>query len=125
MKNAIKNNDWIKATEIWVQNIICRDITKRQFKILGLIHLLCIHNKRMECRIPTLTSFEVTGVSRHKIRSEIEKLEKINIVSWDREKMIFKINVDIDTWKVPFSETYKPSKLETLFTLNDGIHYFD
>lgn len=106
----------------FVQNIMCRKFTKRQYKILGIIHLFCMHNTQMECYIPHLSSFEVTGIARTKIHEEIEKLVEANVISWDSKRMIFRINNCTRLWKIPLSENYKQSKMQQIKDLNDVIY---
>lgn len=104
--------------KIWVEHVICRDFTKRQIKILGLIYLFSIHNKKLECYIPTLNSFEVSGVSRHKIKAELQKLVDLKVVEWNQETMIFKITTEVENWKVDFADHYSPGKIEQIIALN-------
>lgn len=113
------SNDRIK---LWVEHVIIRNFTKRQLKILGFIYLFAIHNENMDCYIPTLASFENVGIAKTKIRQEIEKLEKLNVVSWDRKNMTFTINVDTENWKVDFCENYKPGKIKQIYTLNETMY---
>lgn len=99
--------------------VVAHDFTKRQMKIIGFILMFCMHNRGIECYIPTLASFEICGVTRTKIRAEIEKLEKINVLSWDREKMIFKINSNVESWKLKISQRFIKNKIQSIKDIND------
>lgn len=115
-KEQLDNEVWVKC----VENVLCRDFTKRQLKIVWNIMVLSFHVQKIECYIPTLSSFETIGVSRHKIKNELEKLEEANVINWNRNEMIFKINTEYDSWKVEFSTEYSPSKFKKLLDLNDS-----
>lgn len=108
-----------EAFLIWVENVICRNFTKRQIKILGFVFLFALHHKRLDCYIPTLISFEAAGVSRHKIKNEIEKLEELNVLSWDRERMTFRILSDTTKWKVDYTTNYSKDKITQISILNN------
>jgi hypothetical protein len=81
-------------------------------KILGLIYILCSYNGKMECYIPTLSSFEIIGISRHKIKHEIEKLIEAKVIDGDRENMKFIINKNFHEWKVQYSDNYQRDRFD-------------
>lgn len=114
--------DNCEKMKIWIENIICRDFTKRQIKILSMIHLFCMHNSKMECHIPHLSSFEVTGLGRSKIREEIEKLVDANVLTWDTQNMIFKINNSTKHWNVKLSENFASNKVKQILDLNNALY---
>lgn len=117
-KNELNDHMFRQDMEVWIANYICRDFTKRQLKILGLLYILGMETKSLECYIPTLSSFEILGVNRTKIRKEIEKLESAKVMFWNRDKMTFRINPDTDQWKIPMNEKHTSDRIQRLIDLN-------
>ncbi|MEP9408628.1 replication protein [Peribacillus frigoritolerans] len=115
-----EESDFGSKLMFWTEQIVCRDFTKRQLKIFSFLMLFMVNNKRMECHIPTLISFEAAGISRHKIRYEIEKLEEVNVLSWDQANMIFKLNIDAGKWKVGCLK--KNERIKQILDLNEAMY---
>lgn len=117
-ENKINEHIFRQDMEVWIENYICRNFTKRQLKIIGLLYILGMETKSLECYIPTLSSFEILGVNRTKIRLEIEKLEAANVIYWNRNTMIFRINQKTDQWKIPMNEKHTTDRIQRLIDLN-------
>lgn len=106
----------------WLDNVVSRDFKKRQLKILGFLLMFMLRNKCLECYVPTLNSFEAIGITRSKIRYEIEKLEEANILSWERTNMIFKFNTDIENWKIETIAKGKSNRVQQILILNKVMY---
>ncbi|MET3689864.1 hypothetical protein ABIC37_005414 [Priestia megaterium] len=95
------------------------DFTKRQGNIMAFILLLSRQNKEYIAHVPELCDFEYCGVSRTKVKEELVKLEKANVLKWNREEMLFQINHNADEWKVKPTPLFNKDRLQKLIELND------
>lgn len=73
------------------------------------------------CKIPHLKDFELCGVSRTKIRSELETLEEAKIITWDRENMYFGICDNVREMEVPKIATNDEERVDELFKINESF----
>lgn len=117
-ENSQNDHMFRQDMDVWIANYICRNFTKRQLKIIELIYILGMEKKSLECYIPTLSSFEILGVNRTKIRNELEKLEADKVIFWNRDKMTFRINPDTDQWKIPMNKNHTSDRIQRLIDLN-------
>lgn len=102
----------------WLE-VFCKcDLTKRQSNILNFLLCIMITCKNFNVKIPLLSDFSLCGVMPNKIRSELEELERMNVLIWDRDEMMFAINGNIDTWAVRYYDDYNEARLEFLMDLN-------
>lgn len=118
----ISESELGETLTIWLESVISRDFSKRQLKILGFLFMFMLNNKCLECYVPTLNSFESAGITRSKIRHEIEKLEEANILSWERTNMIFKFNTDIENWKIELITNGKSNRIQQILILNKILY---
>lgn len=115
LKDLLKSNERTNAV---FAGYCVGDFTKRQSNILAFILLLSRHNKEYIAHIPELCCFECCGISRTKVKEEILKLEAANVLTWDREKMLFQINYHADEWKVKATTLFNEKGLKKLIDLN-------
>ena len=95
-----------------------RDFTKRQINILLLIYTLSLSLGKESAYIPNYhTDFSIAGVSHKKIKNEIDKLMKMNVILWEKEENLFSINTP-QSWEVPCNQAYDKERLKQLFMLN-------
>jgi hypothetical protein len=102
----------------WLDTYSSRNFTKRQTQIMALLLTLTIRQGGIRCYIPKLSYFEQCGISKTKIREELEKLEELNVILWDREQMIFVMNPNTDEWKAPAFKTFDKVKYKSLIDIN-------
>lgn len=94
-----------------------RDFTKRQLKILSMIFTFSFQYGKEWALIPKMRDFELAGVSKIKIRSEINKLVELNVLNWNQEENLFRIN-DPREWEAPYHSGYSDDRSRELFFLN-------
>lgn len=111
------------ADEIRIENFR-RDLTKRQKAVVWMIHLYSISMGKDIAYIPQLKDFELCGVAKTKIKSELEVLVDYNIIEWNKEENTFKIN-DIETWGAPINKYWQQDRHDQLVMLNQKHNKFD
>lgn len=95
-----------------------RDFTKRQLKIIGLIFTFSFGYGKEWGLIPKMMDFELAGISKIKIRNELNQLIKMGVVEWKQEENLFRIN-DPRKWTgIPYHSTYNDERAKELFFLN-------
>lgn len=94
------------------------DFTKRQTNICAFILSLEIQSKKERVFIPYLKDFKQAGVSPSKITGELEELESMNVILWNRQDMIFSINTQVDQWKVKKFTMFNFQRCNELLELN-------
>jgi len=119
LKDLVEKN---ATTDNIIAGYCVGDFTKRQSKILGLILLLSRQNLHAAAHIPDYCDFAQTGVSKTKIKEELVKLEEANVLNWDRDKMLFKINENSNEWKVKSNSLFNEKRFEQLLELNEGCN---
>lgn len=97
--------------------ILKHDFTKRQMTILMFIFTFSFAYGKDSAYIPKLQDFEIAGVSKTKIKAELNQLVKMNVIEWNQEEMVFKIK-DTSTWEVPYNAGYNDVRSNELFILN-------
>jgi len=102
----------------WLDVYCTRDFTKRQSRIMAFLLSLTLRQGGIKCYVPKLSDFEQCGISRTKIRVELQKLIDLKVIVWDREEMIFYINPNTDEWRTPTVKMYKENKYKALVDAN-------
>lgn len=93
------------------------DLTKRQLVIISFIFTFSFNFGKEWAYIPKLIDFELAGISKTKIKSELEKLEEMNVIEWKREEYLFRIKSN-EEWNVPFNSGYNDKRVIELVFLN-------
>lgn len=94
-----------------------RDFTKRQLKILSMIFTFSFQYGKDWALIPKMKDFELAGVSKIKIRNEINQLVELNVLEWNQEEGLFRIK-DPREWNAPYHNGYSDDRSRELFFLN-------
>jgi hypothetical protein len=112
------NNPQTVEKELLIRcEIIRRDLTKRQMNILILIFTFSRYLGKERAVIPKMRDFEICGVSKIKIRSELTKLVELDVLDWNEEENSFCIR-DPKEWKVKYNTSYNDDRAWELFILN-------
>jgi hypothetical protein len=98
--------------------IIKRDFKKRQLNILSLIFIFSYGYGKEWALIPKMMDFELSGISRIKIRKELDELIGMRVIEWKKEEHLFRIK-DPREWKgAPYHSGYNDDRSRELFFLN-------
>lgn len=98
--------------------ILKRDFTKRQQNIIWFIFTLSTAYAKEFALIPQTSDFELCGVSKNKVRQELDKLEEMNVVECEKtEKNLYRILPPIE-WKAPYHRMYSDTRSRELFVMN-------
>ena len=91
--------------------------TQRQYSIISLI--LSLSGEKGYAVIPRLKDFQVCGVSKTKIKDELEALERDRVIDWDRLASRYRIRFDRwQEWKVGLVSGYRTDVVEQLRRVN-------
>lgn len=82
-----------------LKNFCEGNFSKRQAKIIAFISFLARQNSECIAYIPKLSYFKNCGVGRNHIGGELEKLVKMQVINWNKEKMLFQINYSSEFWQ--------------------------
>jgi hypothetical protein len=95
-----------------------RDFTKRQLKIVAMIFGLSYSFGKEWAIIPKMRDFELAGISKIKIRKELDQLIEMGVVEWKPEEHLFKIT-DPRKWTgAPYHSGYNDARSKELFLIN-------
>jgi hypothetical protein len=94
-----------------------RDFTKRQLKILSMIFTLSFQYGKEWALIPKMKDFELAGISKIKIRSEIDQLLEMRVIEWNHDENTFSIKNPLE-WTAPYHSGYNDERSRELFLLN-------
>ncbi|WP_134705144.1 replication protein [Ammoniphilus sp. YIM 78166] len=120
MANPQIENGFIKiSNEIW-DEVIRRDFSKRQTAILNLILRLSYGCQSKYAYIPQLKDFELCGVGRTHIRTELVFLEQCKVIFWNKEEMTFTFNKDYEVWQVSPVKGWNEEEFKSLIHKNIG-----
>ena len=102
----------------WLEVFCCQNFKKRQANIMAFLLRLSIESGSPKVHVPLLKDFEICGVSRTKIRYELEELEKSNVILWDRDDMSILINPVASDWRIKPHSKLNVNRLQQLIDLN-------
>lgn len=85
--------------DILLKNFCESNFSKRQAKIIAFITFLARQNNDCIAYIPQLSYFRNCGVGRNHIASELDKLVHMNVINWNKDKMLFQINYSSEFWQ--------------------------
>ncbi|MCY7947977.1 replication protein [Bacillus atrophaeus] len=97
--------------------ILKRNFTKRQSNIVLFIYTFSIKIYKEKALIPNMQDFELCGVNKNKIKSELEKLVEMNVIDWDRGSQEFRLK-DPQDWNAPYHYGYNENRLQELLKIN-------
>ena len=98
------------------EQIMVSDFSKRQRKILDLIHRLSWGCGKTFAIIPHQKDFEITGIHESDIKSELEYLVNCKVIMISSDEYMF--NKNFDQWRISLSRNYSPERLGKLISLN-------
>lgn len=114
--NALMKKD--EDMDILLKAFIEANLKKRHGKILAIICYLARFNSDKVAYIPKLKYFNNCGVPPTKIKYELEEMEQLNLISWNRREMLFQINYDTNSWNVPQNRGLSRKLCDYLTELN-------
>lgn len=95
------DNGHLRIANELLEEIISRDFSKRQLKIIFFILRLSWACQKKYAVIPQMKDFELCGIGRQHITKELDLLEKARVIYWNRENGIFAVNKFYDYWIIP------------------------
>ncbi|MDR4436218.1 replication protein [Bacillus tequilensis] len=108
----------IVALEMHVsREMLKRDFTKRQLKIITFIYTFSFPYNKEAALIKNMQDFELCGVSKTKISEELDKLAELRVIEWDKGTKEFSIN-DPHYWEVPFNRGVSDTRYQQMFIEN-------
>lgn len=99
------------------KEITRRKFTKRQLNILYIIYELSYPYRKEKALIPRLQDFELCGVSKTKIREELDKLVELNVIGEETSFGLYWINNPRE-WNVKRHKSHTAKRSEELVILN-------
>lgn len=118
VKHHFNISDNYLSNELLIRSeILKRNFTKRQTNIIIFIFSLSFPYGKKSALIPKLQDFEVCGVTKTKIKEELEKLEILNVIDWDRELHLFSIKFPYH-WNAPYHAGASRERSLELLDLN-------
>lgn len=111
------NYDLVVKEMLIRAEIMKRDFTKRQLNILTIIYTYSFAYGKEEALIPKIMDFSLSGVGINKVKYELQALEEMDVIDWNRDKNLYRIKETI-YWKVPYSSLYNDERTKELFFLN-------
>lgn len=118
MANPQPTDSHLRMSHAIIEELLMRDFTKRQRSILDLILRLSWGCGKKYAIIPRLKDFELCGVSRTKIKAELEYLTNARVIEWDRYENRFMFCKDYDSWKISIVLNYDRELLNHLIHIN-------
>lgn len=87
------------------------DLTKRQRSILTFIQSLS--KEKGLAVIPQLKDFELCGVSKTKVKDELERLVELNVIEWNKTENFFSVQ-DKEKWQVKANKKWDDKRYHSL-----------
>ncbi|MCZ4246856.1 hypothetical protein BXO87_01770 [Bacillus sp. GZB] len=114
----MNRNPDIVASEIHIsREMLKRDFTKRQLKIITFIYTFSFPYNKKVALIKNMQDFELCGVSKTKIAEELDKLTELRVIEWDKGTKEFSIN-DPHYWEVPFNRGFSDTRSQQMVIEN-------
>lgn len=98
--------------------VLRRDFTKRQLKIISMIQSLSGYIGKERAIVPKMKDWEIAGISKIKARAELIKLVEMNVIDWNEEENSFAIKDPREWTGVNFHSGYNNERAREIFMLN-------
>jgi hypothetical protein len=106
------------ATEFMIRaEMLKRDFTKRQLKVITFIFSFSLAYGKKYALIPQLQDFEVSGVSKTKIKKELDNLVAMRVIEVNKEESLYRILHPLE-WDAPYHQGYNDMRSRELFVMN-------
>jgi hypothetical protein len=106
------------AKELLIRGeILKHDFTKRQMVIIMFIMTFSYNYGKETAYIPKLKDFAIAGISERKIKNEIDKLLKMNVIEWNKDECLFSFK-EPRFWNAPYNVGYNDNRSQELFLMN-------
>ena len=99
-------NGYIKIANTLFEQLLIRNFTLKQLRILLLIFRLSYGFNKTEAIVMPFSRFDVTNIYRGDIKRELLKLEKKKVLFCDFCHYKFKINKNYDEWSINFHSSF-------------------
>lgn len=116
-KKKFKNQHIPHMEMMFRSEVLRRDFTKRQLKIISMIQTLSYYIGKEKAIIPKMQDWEIAGISKIKIRNELTQLVELKVIDWNEDENSFNLK-DPREWKVKFHSGYNDDRAKELFILN-------
>jgi hypothetical protein len=92
------------------ENILIRDFSKQQLKIIYLVIRLSWGCALKAWRYKSYKDFEVIGLFKSDVKRNLEYLQINKIIIWHEEFRLISFNKNYDEWTIPVKANYKVMK---------------
>ena len=117
LKHTSKDGNYLMR-DLYVRSELMKyDFTKRQHSILKFIFAASYDYGKDTAIIPNMRDWELCGVQSFKAKCELERLEEMKVISWNRETHEFGIT-DPRIREAPRNYYYNNTRARELFILN-------
>jgi hypothetical protein len=113
----IKSPEKVKREMLIRGEVLRRNFTKRQMNILSFLMAYSLYLGKERAIIPKMRDFEIAGVGKDKIRSELDRLVELNVLDWNQEEKSFAVK-DPWEWEIKYHSGYNHERGTELFLLN-------
>lgn len=96
------------------ENILMRDFTVQQLKIIYLIIRLSWGCGSKAWKYENYTDFEVIGIYKTDVAKRLRSLADANVIKWFEDYKLLIFNKYYDEWLIPIKATSNKSKIDSL-----------
>lgn len=118
MANPQPTDAHLRIAHSIIEQIMMRKFSLRHRNILDLILRLSWGCGKKVAIIPRLSDFELVGVGRNHVKTELMWLVNVRVINWHHPTNTFEFNKNYDEWLVPPVRKYDPQKLSEVVHLN-------
>jgi len=111
-------NGFIKIANELYNEILRRNFSKRQQNIILFIWRLSYGCGKKDCIISKFNYFELAGVDKSDIKTELEFLSDCHVIEWNKESATFGINKNFDYWQITPNKKWNKNKFAELLAEN-------
>ncbi|GGB41459.1 hypothetical protein GCM10011409_18740 [Lentibacillus populi] len=105
------------SNELW-DEILRRDFSKRQQKIILFIWRLSYGTGQKDCKIDKFNMLELAGMYKTDVKKELKFLRECNVLDWEEKTMVFSINKNYKMWQITPNKNWDSDKFKSLIHQN-------
>lgn len=95
-----------------------RDFTKRQMTIMTFIYNFSFGFGKEWAVVPKMKDWEIAGISKIKIRKEIDHLVEMGVIDWNMEENKFRLKDPREWIGASYNSGFNNNRADELFYLN-------
>lgn len=107
-------NGYTRIANALYDEILKRDFSKRQLKILLFIMRYSYGFSQKSCVFEHLSDFQQAGLDRTDIKKELNILALARVILWDKENNIFQLNKNFEEWQISNHKYFCLEKISML-----------